>query len=42
MYIIPQLLTYTADKIGPVNVLLMFSLGTAIFAFIWIAIRDTA
>ena len=31
-----QLLAYAADKFGPVNILILSSLGSAIFAFIWI------
>ena len=37
-----QLLAYAADKLGPVNILILASLGSAVFAFIWIGIHTTA
>ena len=40
--LLPKLLTYTADKLGPINILLVSSLGSAVFAFIWIGIHNTA
>ena len=39
---VAKVLSYCADKIGTINILIVASLGSAIFGFIWIAVKTTS